>query len=140
MEENIKLSDKNNWLTDGIIIFTCTISIYLIAFAYEYGFSSYFKIPVSFIEINITSLLFITTLASYYLFLVFLIFLSVIVIFWSGINIAIVKSIIILLPFYFVLFFNIYFFKANWKYWLSTLCIIFGLSLIYSLITFKFSI
>lgn len=51
----MKIESKSNYLTEGIIVAVVTLFIYIIAFEYESGFCSFWKIPKCFINISVAN-------------------------------------------------------------------------------------
>lgn len=52
---------KRNWLGEGIFIATFSFVGYLLTYAYEIGFAESFGIPTALVEVNLNTVLFLTT-------------------------------------------------------------------------------
>jgi len=105
--DNITQTKKEyNILSDGLIVAYVTSILYLVSFCYQYGFLSYFGIPVYFVNIGITEIVISAITVS-------CIFLSLFLLFsWlfhdhesSSIKVKTIKKIGITIVFFIILYF-----------------------------------
>ncbi len=135
----MKNSKSNNpRISEGILLAISSASAYLFAFYYEKGYASVFNIPVSFINVSLTSILtFGAIIISLILFL--LPFINLFFVVTIGrMNTTLQRAIIPVVLLFVFLLVQIYFFGIaglkDWYFVLIFLCILIFLSLVFPLI------
>lgn len=126
-------SDKPS-ISEGMIIALSSVVAYLLAFYYEKGYASVFKIPTSLISINLTSvLIFGAVLINIIIFVLpyanLLLMLTV-----HRVNPVIQRAINLIIILFLIVMVQIYFFGfSNWKNW-SYLLVILVVSLFFQFV------
>jgi len=104
------------WISEGLLIACAPVAAYLLTLSYISGYSSYFKIPMEFLSLNVTTLFAVGGNVVTVGLFAYAVFLTLFLL-WPHSDSPILKRALMIFPFAALLFIKVMFFGMHWREW-----------------------
>lgn len=115
MENSEPSNGVSTWISEGLLIASAPVAVYLLTLSYISGYSSYFNIPMEFLSLNVTTLFAVGGKVLFVGLLTYATFLMLFLL-WPHSDSPILKRALTIFPFVALLFIKVMFFGKQWKY------------------------
>lgn len=117
MVNAVKKQITKHWVSEGLIIAACSIVAYLLTFVYEAGFARFFRIPLEFITLNLTSIFVVAGALLVVVIFLFLLTELIFTILNRGDN-PIYRGVVRLIPVFLLFAALLFLYGVQWREWI----------------------